>query len=79
MLFVGASWGANLPVTKVMLGHFDLMPMAAMRTPRQRRRSPCCCGWSRAAVRLRIDLPFGRFAALGFMMGGFFAVYAFGL
>ena len=24
MLFVGASWGANLPVTKVMLRHFDL-------------------------------------------------------
>jgi len=32
MLFVGASWGANVPVTKVMLGYFDLMPMAAMRT-----------------------------------------------
>ena len=27
MIFVGASWGANLPVTKVMLSHFDLMPM----------------------------------------------------
>src|SRR3979490_2365704 len=32
MAFVGASWGANLPVTKVMLSHFDLMPMAALRT-----------------------------------------------
>ena len=32
MLFVGASWGANLPVTKVMLQHFDLIPMAAVRT-----------------------------------------------
>ena len=32
MVFVGASWGANLPVTKVMLGHFDLIPMAAIRT-----------------------------------------------
>ena len=32
MVFVGASWGANLPVTKVMLLHFDLLPMAALRT-----------------------------------------------
>ena len=32
MLFVGLSWGANLPVTKVMLLHFDLIPMAAVRT-----------------------------------------------
>src|SRR5205823_11444800 len=32
MVFVGASWGANLPVTKVMLLHFDLIPMAAVRT-----------------------------------------------
>src|SRR6185369_5166609 len=31
MLFVGLVWGANLPVTKVMLLHFDLIPMAAVR------------------------------------------------
>ena len=32
MIFVGASWGANLPVTKVMLRYYDLIPMAALRT-----------------------------------------------
>ena len=32
MVFVGASWGANVPVTKVMLLHFNLIPMAAIRT-----------------------------------------------
>ena len=32
MVFVGASWGANVPVSKVMLGYFDLVPMAAIRT-----------------------------------------------
>ena len=31
MLFVGASWGANLPVSKVMLSYFDLVPMSALR------------------------------------------------
>ena len=32
MVFVGASWGANVPVSKVMLEHFDLVPMSAIRT-----------------------------------------------
>ena len=32
MVFVGASWGANVPVSKVMLGYFDLIPMSAIRT-----------------------------------------------
>ena len=79
MLFVGASWGANLPVTKVMLGHFDLMPMAAMRTAAATAALAVLLWLVEGRRALRIDLPFGRFAALGFMMGGFFAVYAFGL
>ena len=32
MIFVGASWGANVPVSKVMLEHYDLIPMSALRT-----------------------------------------------
>ena len=76
MLFVGASWGANVPVTKVMLGYFDLMPMAAMRTAAATAALAVLLWLVEGRRALRIDLPFGRFAALGFMMGGFFAVYA---
>jgi drug/metabolite transporter (DMT)-like permease len=79
MLFVGASWGANLPVTKVMLGHFDLMPMAAMRTAAATAALGVLLWLVEGRRALRIDLPVGRFLALGFMMGGFFAVYALGL
>ena len=31
MVFVGASWGANVPISKVMLAHFDLIPLSALR------------------------------------------------
>ncbi|MGE5152122.1 MAG: DMT family transporter [Rhodospirillaceae bacterium] len=79
MLFVGASWGANLPVTKVMLGHFDLMPMAAMRTAAATAALAVLLWLVEGRRALRIDLRLGRFLALGFMMGGFFAVYALGL
>jgi drug/metabolite transporter (DMT)-like permease len=79
MIFVGASWGANLPVTKVMLLHFDLIPMAAVRI-----------GVATAALALllwavegRRALAMGvgpvRFLLLGLMMGGFFVVYATGI
>ncbi|MBS0526846.1 MAG: DMT family transporter [Proteobacteria bacterium] len=79
MLFVGASWGANLPVTKVMLGYFDLVPMAAVRTAAATAALGVLLWLVEGRRALRIDLPFGRFVALGFMMGGFFAVYAFGI
>ena len=79
MLFVGASWGANVPVTKVMLGYFDLMPMAAMRTTAATAALAVLLWLVEGRRALRIDLPLGRFAALGFMMGGFFAVYAVGI
>jgi drug/metabolite transporter (DMT)-like permease len=79
MLFVGASWGANLPVTKVMLGHFDLMPMAAVRTAAATAALAVLLAVVEGRRALRIDLPLGRFLALGFLMGGFFAMYAFGI
>ena len=79
MLFVGASWGANLPVTKAMLGYFDLMPMAAMRTAAATAALGVLLWLVEGRRGLRIDLPLGRFLALGFMMGGFFACYAFGI
>jgi len=79
MLFVGASWGANLPVTKVMLGHFDLLPMAAVRTAAATAALAVMLALVEGRRALRIDLPLGRFLALGLLMGGFFAVYAFGI
>jgi drug/metabolite transporter (DMT)-like permease len=79
MLFVGASWGANLPVTKVMLGHFDLMPMAAVRTAAATAALAVLLWLVEGRSALRIGLPFGRFLALGLLMGGFFACYAFGI
>lgn len=79
MLFVGASWGANLPVTKVMLGYFDLLPMAAVRTAAATAALAVLLALVEGRKALRIDLPLGRFLALGFLMGGFFAFYAFGI
>jgi len=79
MLFVGASWGANLPVTKVMLGHFDLMPMAALRTAAATAALAALLWAVEGQRALRIDLAPGRFFALGLLMGGFFACYAFGI
>jgi drug/metabolite transporter (DMT)-like permease len=79
MLFVGASWGANVPVTKVMLGYFDLMPMAAMRTAAATAALAVLLGLVEGWRALRIRLRPGRFLALGLLMGGFFACYAFGI
>ena len=79
MVFVGASWGANVPVTKVMLLHFTLIPMAAIRTV----AAAVALGvmlWMVEGVRaLRIDLGLLRFLGLGFIQASFFVVYALGL
>lgn len=79
MIFVGASWGANLPVTKVMLQYYDLIPMAAMRTAAATLVLALLLWLVEGGRALRIDLRLGRFLALGFMMAAFFAVYAFGI
>ncbi len=79
MVFVGASWGANVPVTKVLLEHIDLIPMSAIRTA----SAAAVLGLLVLAVEgvraLRIDVGLRRFALLGLMMGGFFAIYTFGI
>jgi drug/metabolite transporter (DMT)-like permease len=79
MIFVGASWGANVPVSKVMLAHFDLIPMSAIRTAVAGLALGVLLLLVEGARALRIDLDFRRFALLGLMMGGFFAVYTLGL
>jgi drug/metabolite transporter (DMT)-like permease len=79
MIFVGASWGANLPVTKVMLSHFDLMPMAALRTVAATASLALLLALVEGRRALRIDLGLVRFLSLGLMMAGFFAFYALGI
>jgi drug/metabolite transporter (DMT)-like permease len=79
MLFVGASWGANLPVTKVMLQYFDILPLSALRV------LTACIVLAIVLVvlegkrALRIDLGFMRFAQLGLIMSSFFVLYALGI
>jgi len=79
MVFVGASWGANLPVTKVMLRYYDLIPMAALRTAAATASLILLLWLIEGRRALRIDVGLGRFLLLGLMMASFFAVYALGL
>jgi drug/metabolite transporter (DMT)-like permease len=79
MIFVGASWGGNLPVTKVMLRHFDLIPMAAVRTISATVSLILLLWLIEGRRALRVDVGFGRFLLLGLMMASFFAFYALGL
>jgi drug/metabolite transporter (DMT)-like permease len=79
MLFVGVSWGANLPVTKVMLRYYDLLPMAALRTAAAVATLMLVLSVIEGPQALRLRLRAGRFLTLGLMMGGFFAVYATGI
>jgi drug/metabolite transporter (DMT)-like permease len=79
MLFVGAGWGANLPVTKVMLGHFDLLPMATIRTATATATLALMLLLLEGSRTLRLELGWGRFLLLGLMMSSFFACYSIGI
>jgi drug/metabolite transporter (DMT)-like permease len=79
MVFVGAAWGANVPVTKVMLVHFNLIPMAAVRTVAAAVALGLLLWMVEGARSLRVDLRLPRFLALGFIQAAFFAMYALGL
>jgi len=79
MIFVGASWGANVPVSKVMLEHFDLIPMSAIRTASGAVILALLVAMVEGVRGLRIDVGLRRFVLLGLMMGGFFVVYTLGI
>jgi len=79
MIFVGASWGANLPVTKVMLRHFDLIPMAAVRIAVATVALALLLWAIEGRRALKLDVGVARFLWLGLLMGGFFVVYATGI
>ena len=79
MMFVGASWGANLPVTKVMLRHFDLIPMAAVRIAAATVALALLLWMVEGRRALAMGIGPARFLLLGLMMAGFFVVYATGI
>jgi drug/metabolite transporter (DMT)-like permease len=79
MIFVGASWGANVPISKVMLAYFDLIPMSAIRTAVAGVILALLMVLVEGRKALRITLDLRRFALLGLMMGGFFAFYTLGI
>lgn len=79
LLFVGASWGANLPVTKVMLVHFDLLPLATIRSATAAATLAILLLLLEGARALRVELGPRRFLLLGLIMASFFASYSFGI
>lgn len=79
MLFVGCTWGANLPVTKVLLSHFDLIPLAALRMIVASLTLGGLLWLVEGRTALRLAMRPLHFLGLGLLMGGFFVVYAFGL
>lgn len=79
MILVGISWGANVPVTKVMLQYYDLLPMAAVRTAVGATVLALLLVAVEGTRALRIDVGLDRFLSLGLMMASFFAIYAFGI
>lgn len=79
MLFVGVSWGANPPVSKVMLGHFDLVPMSAIRITAATVMLGVLLMTIEGIGSLRIDVGLRRFVLLGLMMSSFFLLFTLGL
>lgn len=79
MIFVGASWGANVPVSKVMLGYFDLIPMSAIRTTSGAIVLALLVAMVEGVRSLGVDVGIRRFVLLGLMMSGFFVAYTLGL
>lgn len=79
MVFVGASWGGNVPVSKVMLAHFDLIPLSAVRTTMATAALVLLLLAVEGIRALRIDVGIRRFILLGLMMGGFFLIYTLGI
>jgi drug/metabolite transporter (DMT)-like permease len=79
MLFVGVTWGVNLPVTKVMLQYFDIFPLSTLRLITSCTILAIVLVALEGKRALRIDIGFMRFAQLGLMMSSFFAIYALGI
>lgn len=79
MVFVGVSWGANVPVSKVMLEHFDVVPMLTIRTLAAVATLGVLLGLAEGVRQLRIEIGLRRFLLIGLMMSGFFIVFTLGI
>lgn len=79
MVFVGLSWGANVPVSKVMLQHFDVVPMLAVRTLTAVATLAMVLILVEGIGSLRIDVGLRRFVLIGLMMSGFFVIFTIGI
>jgi drug/metabolite transporter (DMT)-like permease len=79
MVFVGLSWGANVPVSKVMLQHFDVVPMLAVRTLTAVATLVMVLVVAEGVGSLRIEVGLKRFLLIGLMMSGFFVIFTIGI
>ena len=79
MVFVGVSWGANVPVSKVMLEHFDVVPMLTIRTLAAVATLGVLLVLAEGVRNLRIEIGLRRFLLIGLMMSGFFIVFTLGI
>jgi len=79
MVFVGLSWGANVPVSKVMLLHFDVVPMLAVRTLTAVATLAMVLVLAEGVGSLRIEVGLKRFLLIGLMMSGFFVIFTIGI
>lgn len=79
MVFVGVSWGANVPVSKVMLEHFDVVPMLTIRTLAAVATLGLLLVLAEGVRYLRIEIGLQRFLMIGLMMSGFFIVFTLGI
>ena len=79
MLFVGVSWGANVPVSKVMLQHFDVVPMLTIRTLAAVATLGVLLVLAEGVRNLRIEIGLKRFLLIGLMMSGFFTIFLVGI
>ena len=79
MVFVGVSWGANVPVSKVMLEHFDVVPMLTIRTLAAVATLGVLLVLVEGVRNLRIEIGLRRFLLIGLMMSGFFIVFTLGI
>jgi len=79
MVFVGVSWGANVPVSKVMLQHFDLVPLLTVRTVAAVATLGLLLVLAEGIGKLRIEIGLKRFLLIGLMMSGFFTIFLVGI
>jgi drug/metabolite transporter (DMT)-like permease len=79
MVFVGVAWGANVPVSKVMLQHFDVVPMLTIRTVAAVATLGALLALVEGVRNLRIEIGLRRFLLIGLMMSGFFIVFTLGI